>query len=304
MIEILYIAGSGRSGSTLLERVLGQTGLFAAVGELRHIWRRDPSRELCGCGVLISECEFWNQVRRRAFGNQALPDFAETLKLQQQVDRMRYIPWMIGAMKDQDYERRRNRYNNLLVRLYSSIVDVSGSNIIVDSSKDISTLYFLNNIPGIRLRILHMIRDSRAVAFSWMREKIRPQVVDSLSYMPIYSPQKSAADWTYRNLFTELADRHGGYLRIRYEDMIADPRLIVRQVFSFADLPVQEFNFIDRDKINLTKDNHTVSGNPMRFQKGEISIKLDNAWQTEMKTWQRAIVTGLTWPMLKKYDYI
>ena len=37
---VLYIAGSGRSGSTVLGRILGRVEGFGAVGELRYVWER------------------------------------------------------------------------------------------------------------------------------------------------------------------------------------------------------------------------------------------------------------------------
>ena len=48
---VVYIAGSGRSGSTLLERALGEIPGFVNVGELIDLYRRVADHgELCGCG--------------------------------------------------------------------------------------------------------------------------------------------------------------------------------------------------------------------------------------------------------------
>ena len=62
MIDILYIAGAGRSGSTLLERLLGQLPACVAVGEARHLWREDPTTARCGCGRVLTECDHWRAV--------------------------------------------------------------------------------------------------------------------------------------------------------------------------------------------------------------------------------------------------
>ena len=37
-VKVLFIAGNGRSGSTILDVILGQLEGFFAVGELRRIW--------------------------------------------------------------------------------------------------------------------------------------------------------------------------------------------------------------------------------------------------------------------------
>ncbi|WP_420910932.1 sulfotransferase [Thermus thermophilus] len=36
-VKVVFIGGYGRSGSTLLDRMLGQVEGFVSVGELRHI---------------------------------------------------------------------------------------------------------------------------------------------------------------------------------------------------------------------------------------------------------------------------
>ena len=305
MIDILYIAGSGRSGSTLLERMLGQLEGCAAVGELRHLWRRDPLRELCGCGRLLAECDFWQGVMAAANERLEPAAFQTLLNLQQQVDRMRYVPRMlVKPWAGRQYADNHVHYAKTLRHLYQAIQEVSRCRIIVDSSKDISTLHLLIGMPDVRVRILHMVRDSRAVAFSWMREKVRPQTVDQISYMPRYSPQKSAFDWMYRNLLTEsAADRGTSYFRLRYEDLVSDPRGVTNQVVNFMGLSPVNLDYIGQTEVQLTRDNHTVSGNPMRFQKGVIPLRIDNAWQHEIKGSHRRIVTALTWPLLRRYGY-
>ena len=57
---VLYIAGTGRSGSTLLASILGEVeGVFAA-GEVRYLWQRGlAERRLCGCGVPVRDCPVW-----------------------------------------------------------------------------------------------------------------------------------------------------------------------------------------------------------------------------------------------------
>ncbi|MCZ7671658.1 MAG: sulfotransferase [Chloroflexi bacterium] len=61
-IPVLFIAGAGRSGSTLLERMLGQTADLSPIGELRHLGRQDFELDLCGCGQRFQECPFWAAV--------------------------------------------------------------------------------------------------------------------------------------------------------------------------------------------------------------------------------------------------
>jgi len=67
--KVLYIGGFGRSGSTLVERILGQLPGFCSAGEIVFLWQRGLiDGQLCGCGVPVPECEFWSRVGKTAFG--------------------------------------------------------------------------------------------------------------------------------------------------------------------------------------------------------------------------------------------
>jgi hypothetical protein len=90
---VVYIAGSGRSGSTLLERMLGALPGYVNVGELIDTFRRVVKfDELCGCGAAFSACDFWVRVGQRAFGGWDL-DFVEGVSsLQREVARQRHLP--------------------------------------------------------------------------------------------------------------------------------------------------------------------------------------------------------------------
>ena len=51
MVPVLFLGGLGRSGTTLLERLLGQLSGVSPLGEVVHLWQRDlVDDERCGCG--------------------------------------------------------------------------------------------------------------------------------------------------------------------------------------------------------------------------------------------------------------
>ena len=76
-VEVLYIIGTGRSGSTLLANMLGSTeGMFSA-GELRFIWDRGFAEDRrCGCSLRFAACPTWSGIVDRAFGDEP-PDLAQ-----------------------------------------------------------------------------------------------------------------------------------------------------------------------------------------------------------------------------------
>ena len=60
-----------------------------------------------------------------------------------------------------------------LTAVYRGIQDVTSAELIVDTSKPPSFGYVLQHLEGIDLRIVHVVRDPRGVAYSWGRRGAR-----------------------------------------------------------------------------------------------------------------------------------
>src|SRR5262245_53220401 len=87
-VKVLFIAGPGRSGSTLLDMLLGQINDFYSTGELRFIWSRSfGQNQLCGCGKPFRQCEFWTEVVKEAFGRFEDIDYARIEELRDPAER-------------------------------------------------------------------------------------------------------------------------------------------------------------------------------------------------------------------------
>ncbi len=180
---------------------------------------------------------------------------------------------------------------------------------IVDSSKHASLAFCLHMSADIDLRVLHVVRDSRAVAYSWTRRIRRPEAADdSGEYMATYSPVRSALLWNTLNLgFALLSPRGVPVRQIRYEDFLADPPGSMAELAEFASGPGDYTDviagFLARDRASLGSS-HTASGNPMRFATGSIAFRTDEAWRDSLPTMDRAIVSALTLPLLVRYGYL
>src|SRR2546423_2992529 len=64
-LKILYIAGSGRSGTTIMARLLGELPGFVNVGEAARYLLDIPMQTRgvpCGCGRAVSDCPFWREI--------------------------------------------------------------------------------------------------------------------------------------------------------------------------------------------------------------------------------------------------
>src|SRR5574341_753180 len=113
-IRVVFIGGYGRSGSTLLERILGQIDQVCCIGELCHIWERGyKDNQLCGCGEHFSACPFWNNVEKKAFNNHSKLDIPSILALQRSVNRLRYIPYLLSHHRPRGFQEKYKNFSSL-----------------------------------------------------------------------------------------------------------------------------------------------------------------------------------------------
>lgn len=303
--RVLYLGGLGRSGSTVLERVLGELPGACSVGELVHLWRRGVlDDERCGCGHAFSTCPFWSAVGQ-AFGGWDPALAVRMEELRARVDRTRFVPRLVAPVLSGRARRAElAEYADTWLRLYRAIDEVSGGEVVIDSSKHSSLAFVLRRQPGIDLRVVHVVRDSRGVAYSWTKEVARPETGDDGSMMTRYSPTRSAALWVGHNLLFGLLGSLGvPTRRLRYEDFVAAPAAVVGDLARFAGLPAGASPFVDDVTIDLSAS-HTVAGNPMRFRTGRTTLRRDDAWREELPHGQRLLVGALTAPLLARYRYL
>lgn len=308
-VRVLYIGGLGRSGSTLIERLIGRLPGACPAGELVHLWDRGiAGGERCGCGTPFRQCPFWQQVGTAAFGGWDRVDVGRVAALRARIDRTRYVPALAGRALGPQARQALDEYTSYFARLYTAIAGVSGCGLVVDSSKHASLAHCLRGHPGVDLRVLHVVRDSRAVAYSWSRRVRRPDT-ETRSYMTTYSPFTAAAQWNAQNAALHVLAWAGcPTLRIRYEDFVAGPGAALHRVAEFAGLPVRPpFPFLADGTGSCWADlgaAHTVSGNPVRFARGMTPVRRDDRWRTAMPAVHRRAVTACTWPLLAGYGYL
>ena len=303
-VKVLYVAGLGRSGSTILANTLGQVEGFFSGGELNFIWKRALiENRLCGCGKPSRECPFWGPVFNGEFGGQSEELASEMMRLQYAGARTRHIPLMLTEGGREKIRVRLGKFLENTGRLYRAIQAVSGSRVVVDTSKEPAYGYALGMVDGIDLRVLHLIRDPRAAAYSWAKKKRQPDSPDR-EFMHQKSPTQSAVLWDAWNSAIEALwrDKPENYLRLRYEDFIAEPRHSFEQILKLVD--EEEANLpLEGERAVKLGISHTVSGNPNRFDTGTVELKSDQDWAGKMPPRDQKLVTALTLPFLPRYGY-
>lgn len=280
---LLYILSSGRSGSTLIDLVLGSNPGLISVGEFHRLSLYARDEELCTCGAVVGDCPFWTDVSRSAsllFGGEEDP--ATTLRQREvmlrkdRIGRARNIiqmsllssglrpPWWLATqMIGRDHAEA---IGNSWVWM-QAIAATTGCNVIVESTKDVRRLkqYFFSDPE--RVRVLHLTRDGRAVAASAMRRTA-------------CSMQVAAEEWLRKNRRIAAVLRgipQSAIYRMRYEDFCADPTVETGRVLAFLGHTEPPRN------VTLNKaDRHNIGGNPMRFDRSVTRIELDTRWRSQL----------------------
>lgn len=300
---IIYIGGATRSGSTLLEMILGNVPGFFSVGEVRYLWEHlQQGNVQCGCGALLAQCPFWSSVLNRLQQEVDL-DFDRFADLSRQIDRTRNLFWLDGALYPfgkADFEA----YVQLTQRLYKAIQQEVGDQVVIDSSKVPSHIYLLNAAADFDVRLLHLVRDARAVAYSWNKRRKRElAVTGKKEWMPKRSMYTAVAAWALEQRFMlKLGARAVHYTLLRYEDYTERPYVQIHQALIQLGFADADLSFIKQNAMDLMP-NHSVNGNPIRFQQGKITINPDQEWRREMPRHTQYALGLPLLPLLSRFGY-
>lgn len=305
-MKVLYIVGVGRSGSTLLERMLGTVPGSVNAGELNALFSRVAKQDQrCGCGRPFSACDFWQAVGEEAFGGwrEVTDRMAE---LQPRVVRQRFVPRLATGVAGPAAREDLAEYLEAHERLYRALSVVSGAEVVVDASKSTAQLFALRRIQGLDLRVVNLVRDSRGVASSWSKVGIPKPQSPVGEAMGTYSPQRLAFLWAALQLESAVLGTTAKHaVRIRYEDLVACPGPTLEAALHGVGLPpaAGALSHVGKRSVVLGPS-HGVAGSRTRFTSGHIELRLDDAWRSTLPAPTRRMVTAVTLPQLVRYGYV
>ena len=306
-LKVLYIAGSGRSGSTILSNILGQLPGYYFAGEMCKIWRYGLiENRVCGCGKPLKECEFWIDVFNSAYGGFHNISGKHIYNLRQKSAFMRHIPLMMISDGKRLFSNENVReFTNTLEKLYLAIQKKTRCNVIVDCSKTAPYAKILDKIEAIDLYIVHLIRDPRGVALS----KLEKRLYQPESGKTVFTGQagivKSSLYWDIQNAAVEgfWGDTTQRYIRVKYEDFTASPLSTIQNIAEKVCGEKVEIKCIKNQNVLLEKKFHTAAGNPVRFNYGEVEIVNDVDWKLKLNRIRKYLVKLITLPYFLKYGY-
>lgn len=297
---VVYIAGSGRSGSTLLERVVGAIPGFANVGELLDLPRRvAPADEMCGCGRPFSQCPFWTAVGKRAVDGWTPEALREMHALQHRAARQRYLPLLLTAPARSSFRARIEAYAASYHSVVSAVAAEADAPYVVDASKWPAIALALHR-GGLDVRVIHLVRDVRGVAHSLNQSIERPHTTGATDVMFHNPPASGAARWLATQTEVDLLRTRGVRVaRLAYADLVTNPAVAVSRVLDRLGLevPTGGLSHISGTTVELGPS-HGLSGNPSRFLHGATDLRPDNRWREQMRTRDRLVAGAIGLPQL------
>ncbi len=280
-IKVVFIAGCGRSGTTLLGQLLGEFDGFINVGEAaRYLF--DRSKDLpCGCGASATDCPFWKEMFH------AIP--AELAHQGTKSLRIRSFPSLYMRTRGNRIPEEYAPILDALGDTYRTIVRDTGSNVIIDSSKYPSTALLAGLIPNVELHVVHVVRSPHSVVASWTRKN---------GYLAVHPPGKVVSWWWAYNVLSEaLKSRAKTYRLVRYEDFARNPGPVLQDITADVTGNPLPMDFLEGSEATVQVQ-HSLAGNPSKFNTGKIKIRDANTVS------KGSMIDLLTFPLQRRYQYL
>lgn len=256
--RIVFVTGASRSGTTMLSRILGNHAQILGLRELHYFG------DLCDpTAVGRLDIRALTSLAANIFSRQARdvwgPDPTEL-----ELSKARELCESLAP-------EQRTGYGVFAAALACLATDAGKSIVCEQTPRNVFyARSILANLPG--AAFVHVVRDPRAVLASqknrWKMRLLgakRVPLHETIRTWVNYHPVTMAKLWTNA---TDAALRLRGHHRVmltRFEDLIADPEVYIREICDFLDVPFQpamslvpkwgSSNFKhDTDKKGLSKD--------------------------------------------------
>ena len=302
-LRVVYVAGSGHTGSTMLAMLLDSHPRIASVGEVAvkpAIRRRgDYADQRCSCGESIARCAFWQDVfqavNRQGFQFSATdwsndyrcdnPLLHKVLTRNSGYRAVRtFQRWAAAHLPV--HRARMAHIHKVNVAFVRAVLEIARADVFVDTSKGATRLHHLMSVPELDISVVRLVRDARAYAASAKRRG--------------KSVREAARTWRRDQLLiTEVtsalpADRQ---FTVRYEDLCSNLRGTLRRVHEFCGVEPMTVSG------ELVSTEHHVLGNNMR-QQGAIQVRLDETWRSQLGHIEQQEVMKIAGAMNQAFGYV
>ena len=287
-MQIVFICGYGRSGSTLLNRVLGSHEEAIAIGEFYQMWRYFLCKNhVCSCGKHLTRCPLWKAAITSVAKNSNHNFVKETKKIL-----YKHTPKYKGIINTDEknnlttrkYAREKREIKIRLKKVYKSISEISNKSIIVDASKYVPYAKLLTEIGDIEVKYIHIVRDLINVHSSRSERK---KIANTGKHTDRYSFVRTYLGWHVYNIMAKKLCSKSMSCNIKYENMCREPARTIQNIVEKLQLGWDVNQIFTGPRAVYLPKGHIPAGNAMRFENREIKIedrnKKDNSTSEILK---------------------
>lgn len=211
---IIYIAGAGRTGSSVLADFVADALGAPNLGELFFVWDRGASDRICRCGRPNADCPTWRDLADRPY--------SEVVELRDRLARTRHS---LKAVRAKD--PKGSELVATMTEMYGRLFDRLDTDILVDSSKYPTYACWLTQMPGIDVHVIHVERRAADSCVSWSKPKSDPAAPDGL--LPGHGFWAALGQWVRLNAMAValLRRRAKTYQRVAFESFRTDGQRVL-----------------------------------------------------------------------------
>lgn len=325
MTKLAYILSASHSGSTLLSMLLGTHPQIATVGEMKLPSEAmgDLRRYRCSCGEFISTCTFWQKVTElmaaRGLGFDVGHAGTDHRTVASRYARRLLSPMCRGPFLESirdlalavspTWRKQLPEIQRQNASLASTVSEIAGAQVVVDSSKTAVRLKYLLRNPQLDVKVIRLIRDGRAVALTYMdpanfadakEEARRGGGMGGDRANERLSMAQAAYEWRRSIeeggcILRRLAKSQ--WTEVRYEDYCKDPDAQLTRLWRFLGVaPVGR-------PVELRRIGQHVVGNGMRLDTAS-EIHLDERWREKLTSQDLRVFDQIAGEINQKYGYV
>tara|TARA_Y100000996_G_C22471037_1_gene622110 strand:+ start:201 stop:1097 length:897 start_codon:yes stop_codon:yes gene_type:complete len=285
--KLIYIAGGGHSGTTIIDLLISSSKEVFSIGEGKFYEKyieNDDGKRLCTCKEKFKDCSFWQEVRRNIEKKDIYP-YSNSIFQQIKIMILTFFsPWFPKKSSNQGYD-------NIISSCFNAALDVKPKlKYILDSSKDPFYLFELCKNLNYEIIVIHIIRDARGYAYSYNNEERKRLKLD------IKSNIRAVIEWIVLNLLiVRIIDRFAiKSYRTSYEEFCSNPQKFINKISSLLEINLDE-NFLKSIEGN---DYHNLEGNNLRFSKVDQIIE-DKKWIMKLSSTRKFFLGLISRPFYR-----
>ena len=261
--QIIYIAGTARSGSTILATLLGSCDGVVNVGEVTHIGRDGfLNNKPCTCNCEAKTCPVWGEVIDKV----QTSEVSNVEHIFSSTDR--HIGVLIAFLRH-IFHFQNKKWTALNKTIFEELGSSSGASTIVDSSKYAARGLLLSDTFQHRTKIICITRSPQGLleAFSKKNEKeqLRKTSRQACVYYFITVISLRIASFCSRKK----------HIWITYEELLENPIDVLLKIEGFLNTDLTQAKRLVENSLPLSTG-HVITGNRLRHLKGVVFQKSGN----------------------------